>query len=189
MLASFPTKLMPPDDSDPSDASLVQHALDGEADAFATLFGRYHGAIRQFAFRVVLDEHAADDVAQESFITAARGLASLRDGQAFAAWLYRIAANVARSHVRSSRAHGRKLEAAAVAGCADGRDAPPRDERAAQALAALDKLPARQREAVALVLLENLSHAEAARRLGCAESTVSWRIFCAKRTLRRKLLP
>ena len=41
---------MPSDDSDPSDASLVQHALDGEVAAFATLFGRYHGAIRRFAY-------------------------------------------------------------------------------------------------------------------------------------------
>ena len=176
------------DDRDPSDASLVQHALDGEVAAFATLFGRYHGAIRQFAYRVVLDEHAADDVAQESFISAARRLGSLRDGQAFEAWLFRIAANLAHSHVRSSRAHERKL-AAAVAGCADDGDALPQDERAARALAAMDGLPAKQREAVALVLLDDLSHAEAARRLGCAESTVSWRIFCAKRTLRRKLLP
>jgi len=176
------------DGSQPTDASLVQHALDGEAAAFATLFGRYHGAIRQFAYRVVLNEHAADDVAQESFITAARRLASLRDGQAFAAWLYRIAANVARNHVRSSRAHERKV-AAAVAECADAGDAPSRDGRAEEALAAMDELPAKQREAVALVLLDNLSHAEAARRLGCAESTVSWRLFCAKRTLRRKLLP
>ena len=76
---------MPPDDDDTSDAMLVQHALDGDAAAFATLFGRYHGAIRQFAYRVVLDEHAADDVAQESFIAAARRLGSLRDGQAFEA--------------------------------------------------------------------------------------------------------
>ena len=188
MPASFPTKRMPPNDDAPSDASLVQHALDGEAAAFATLFGRYHSAIRQFAYRVVLDEHAADDVAQESFITAARRLGSLRDGQAFAAWLYRIAANAARTHMRSSRAHDRKL-AAAVAGCADDGDTPPPDERAARALAAMDGLPAKQREAVALVLLDDLSHAEAAHRLGCAESTVSWRIFCAKRTLRRKLLP
>lgn len=180
---------MPSDADEPTDASLVQHALDGEAAAFATLFARYHGAIRQFAYRVVLDAHAADDVAQESFITAARRLASLRDGQAFAAWLYRIAANVARTHLRSARAHERKIGAAAVAGCADGGDAPAHDERAALALAALENLPGKQREAVALVLLDDLSHAEAARRLGCAESTVSWRIFCAKRTLRRKLLP
>ena len=148
MPASFPTKRMPPNDDAPSDASLVQHALDGEAAAFATLFGRYHSAIRQFAYRVVLDEHAADDVAQESFITAARRLGSLRDGQAFAAWLYRIAANAARTHMRSSRAHERKL-AAAVAGCADDGDTPPPDERAARALAAMDGLPAKQRYEIA----------------------------------------
>lgn len=181
---------MSADANEPSDASLVQHALDGNADGFAALFERYYGSVRQFAYRVVLDAHAADDVAQESFISAARRLAALRDGQAFEAWLYRIAANTARTHLRSSRAHERKLVAAALADVAAEQlpHEPVPDERAERAMAAMHCLSSKQREVVALVLLDNLSHAEAARRLGCAESTVSWRLFCAKRTLRQKLL-
>jgi RNA polymerase sigma-70 factor (ECF subfamily) len=42
-----------------------------------------------------------------------------------------------------------------------------------------------QREAIALVFFEECSHAEAAKRLGCAESTISWRIHLAKRKLRQ----
>ena len=54
---------------------------------------------------------------------------------------------------------------------------------------ALSGLPPEMREAVALVYYEGLNHAEAARVLGCAESTVSWRIFRAKHKLKKALRP
>ena len=177
---------MPPDETAASDANLVHRAIGGEAAAFTTLFERHYPAVREFAYRVVLDGHAADDVAQESFILAARRLGSLRDGQAFAAWLYRIASNAARGHLRAHQAHVRKLDAAALA--ESGRTVENEDdERHQQALQAMHALPPKQREAVALVILDGLSHSDASLCLGCAESTVSWRIFCAKRTLRQKL--
>jgi RNA polymerase sigma-70 factor (ECF subfamily) len=52
---------------------------------------------------------------------------------------------------------------------------------------ALASLPASLREAVVLVYFEGLNHAEAARVLGCAETTVSWRLFRAKRQLKALL--
>ncbi len=52
---------------------------------------------------------------------------------------------------------------------------------------ALRMLPDEQREAVALVYMEGLNHAEAARVLNCAETTISWRLFRARRQLRVEL--
>ena len=52
---------------------------------------------------------------------------------------------------------------------------------------ALARLPLDQRETVVLVYFEGLNHAEAARALGCAETTVSWRLFRAKRQLKTLL--
>jgi RNA polymerase sigma-70 factor, ECF subfamily len=178
---------MPPDENDQSDAILVQRALQGDAAAFASLFHRHYGAVREFAFRVVLERHAADDVAQESFIRAARKLGNLRDGQAFLAWIFCIASRLARSHLRARRAHQRKLDAAAES--IPDSNVSADDEPSQRALQAMQTLPPKQREAVALVILDGLSHAEAARRLDCAESTISWRILCAKRTLRHRLQP
>ncbi len=53
--------------------------------------------------------------------------------------------------------------------------------------AALNQLPVKQRAAIVLTIYENQSHAEAAKILGCTEATVSWRVFAARRKLKRLL--
>ncbi|HEV2693613.1 MAG TPA: RNA polymerase sigma factor, partial [Verrucomicrobiae bacterium] len=53
--------------------------------------------------------------------------------------------------------------------------------------AALLKLPAKQRAAIVLTIHDGLNHAEAAQILGCSETTVSWRVFTAKRKLKKLL--
>ena len=168
------------------DAVLVARAQGGDEAAFAALFQRHFERVRRFAFGVALGSQAADDIAQETFIRAARQLGAMREPQAFVAWLYRIAANVAKNHLRSDLSHRRKLAAVVQESGADTGPAP--DAAASRAFDALRALPADQRAAVVLVYLEECNHAEAARRLGCAESTVSWRIFLAKRTLRQHLI-
>ena len=55
--------------------------------------------------------------------------------------------------------------------------------------AALNRLPAKQRAAIVLTVHEELSHAEAARALGCTEATISWRVFAARTKLKRWLKP
>jgi RNA polymerase sigma-70 factor (ECF subfamily) len=168
------------------DSMLVQRALGGREEAFGELFRRHYDRVRAFAYRVVLDHQASDDVAQEAFIRAARKLSTMREGQAFEAWIYRISANIARDHLRSRQAHQRKIESAALHNAgSDHKD----NEPAQSALRAMQALPPKQREAVALVFFEDCSHSEAAECLGCAESTVSWRIFLAKKTLKQKLSP
>jgi RNA polymerase sigma-70 factor (ECF subfamily) len=68
-----------------------------------------------------------------------------------------------------------------------GESAPARNETGRNVHAALLKLPAKQRAAIMLTLYDGLSHAEAAEILGCSETTVSWRVFAARRKLRRSL--
>jgi RNA polymerase sigma-70 factor (ECF subfamily) len=176
---------MPTSEDEIGDAVLVSRAMAGDEAAFAKLFQRYYEPIRRFAFRVALGSQAAEDIAQETFIRAARQLAGIREAQAFTAWIYRIAANVAKDHLRADFAHRRKLAAAAhdteLAG------GPQRNAAESRVLEALRALPVEQRTTVVLVYLEDCTHSEAAQRLGCAESTVSWRIFLAKRTLRKQL--
>jgi RNA polymerase sigma-70 factor, ECF subfamily len=173
-----------PDDEEPADADLAAQAASGDEHAFALLFDHYYNRIRAFAFRIVLDASVAEDVTQESFIRAARGIRGLQDSSTFQAWLYRICSNTARDALRAKRSHEAKLEFAArhLEISRDGRNGDAAGERA---LHLMQSLPPEQREAVALVFLEECTHAEAARLLGCAESTVSWRIHLAKRRLRK----
>jgi RNA polymerase sigma-70 factor (ECF subfamily) len=63
----------------------------------------------------------------------------------------------------------------------------PADRRAAFIQEALLKLPAKQRAAIVLTVYDGLKHEEAARLLGCSETTVSWRVFAAKAKLKRAL--
>ena len=49
------------------------------------------------------------------------------------------------------------------------------------------KLPAKQRAAIVLTVYDGRNHAEAAKILGCSETTVSWRVFAARRKLKRLL--
>lgn len=161
---------------------LVERAANGDADAFALLFDRYYPMIHAFAYRLCSNSADAQEIAQETFIKAARSIGGVRGS--FKSWLFRIAHNTATDHFR---ARGRQLrldeELALRTGPASS--APEPDfSRVAQAL---DALPAAWRAATVLTFYEGMSHAEAARVLGCAETTVSWRVFRAKRELRRRL--
>lgn len=186
----FFTRMFPLDEIELSDALLVERARRGEKGGFESLFDRYYERIRQYAYRIVLEHHAADDVAQETFIRAARKLPGLEQGVAFLSWLFTIASNVARDYLR--RQQSQRAKAFAAYQEQGGGERPSEshgDPTAQQArlLRAMQALSPSQREAVALVYFENCSHGEAAKRAGCAESTISWRVFLAKRTLKKLL--
>jgi RNA polymerase sigma-70 factor (ECF subfamily) len=185
--AFSPNPHMEENDKEPSDADLVAHASAGSDAAFTTLFRRYYDRVHAFVFRIVLIHAAAEDITQETFIRAARGLGGMRAGQAFAAWLFRIATHAAGDYLRKERSQQRRADGLRAESLTESLPTEPSDTQAERARVALEALPPRQRAAVALVFFENCSHAEAAQRLGCAESTVSWRIFLAKRALRKRL--
>lgn len=164
-----------------SDKDLVNEALGGDGDAFSELFNRYYTMIYAFAYRMCLSREDAEDVAQETFVKAARALGSLKkDG--FKAWIYRIALNCCHD---SNRMLGRKQRVAeAIAAGALEEKSGEDFGRVSEALA---ELASDQRKAVTLVFMEGMTHAEAAAVLGCAETTVSWRLYRAKRKLKRIL--
>jgi RNA polymerase sigma-70 factor (ECF subfamily) len=175
---------MSDDEDHPPDADLAAQAASGDEDAFSKLFDRYYSRIRAFAYQILLDYGTAEDVAQETFIRAAKGISSLHDKRTLQVWIYQICANTARDSLRAKRAHDIKLEQAAQH-FETARECRSGDETTERALHLLQSLPSDQREAVALVFFEEFSHAEAAQRLGCAVSTISWRIHLAKRRLRK----
>lgn len=172
------------------DFHLHSLAATGDSSAFAALFHRHYPAIHAFAYRLALCPGAADDIAQDTFVHAARALASFRRDASFKNWLYAIATNLARDlHRRRARREAGEQQLAILVPdpAAAHRDHAATDSAHAAVRDALARLAPEQREAVALVYYENLSHAEAARVLRCAESTVSWRLFRAKGRLKKLL--
>ena len=140
--------------------------------------------IDSLAFRMTGSLADAEDMAQETFIQAFRQLDGYRGDARFSSWLYRIAMNLClnwQSHrQRREKLHSDWSEHQETA-------APVEDKRARLVREALMKLNPKQRAAVVLTTYDGLNHAEAARVLGCSETTISWRLFAARAKLKRLL--
>src|SRR3954451_5484018 len=76
-----------------TDARLTIAASQGDDDAFAVLYERYAPRIGAYLMRLVGDEHLAQDLTHEVFVSALRRLRTDRPPIAFGPWLYRIARN------------------------------------------------------------------------------------------------
>jgi len=127
-------------------------------------------------------------MAQETFIRAYEQIGSFRGGAKFSTWLYRIAVNTClnwrQNESRRFQLQSRIAEelSARQAGGETSAAGEPDEVQAA-----LLKLPPKQRAAVVLTVYDGLNHAEAAKILHCSETTVSWRVFAAKRKLKQWL--
>ena len=166
------------------DAQLVDAVLHGDAESFRLLFDRYYDMIHAFAYRVCLVETEADDIAQETFIRAARGISSYRGAASFKNWLYRIAHNALVDWGRQNTRQRDKQDQFAAELETRGQARTP---DYTNVHSAMKQLSPNLREAVALVYFEEMNHRDAAHAMGCAETTVSWRIFRAKRALKKLL--
>jgi len=79
----------------------IRRFLKGDEEAFTLLVREWEGRIYNFAWRLLGNREDAQDVAQDTFISAFRNLAGLRNPRSFPTWLYRIALNQCRAHWRS----------------------------------------------------------------------------------------
>jgi RNA polymerase sigma-70 factor (ECF subfamily) len=172
------------ENEDVPDAQLVCDAQSGDAKSFELLFDRYHDMIHAFAYRVCLVETEADDIAQETFIRAARGIVNYRGTASFRNWLYRIAHHAV---IDWGRLASRQRDNQAALAAEVESHARVRAADYGGVHVALRQLSPDLREAIALVFFEQMNHREAAGVLGCAETTVSWRIFRAKQALKKIL--
>lgn len=85
------------------EADCVERARKGDGPAFARLFAEYNAPICAYLAHLVGNDESGRDLAQETFIRAWKSLPGLSGELQFKPWLYRIATNVARSHMRRER--------------------------------------------------------------------------------------
>ena len=151
------------------DESLVAEAQAGSTEAFSRLVDRHQQALRAFLRRACGDWALADDLAQETFITAWARIARLKTGASVRAWLCGIGYN---KHLTARRSAGRDRarEALYEAERPMGGQACNEDRMALEA--AMGDLPPEQRACVALCLAADFSHAEASEALGLPLGTV-----------------
>lgn len=172
-----------------SDLQLIRGAQAGEQESFAALVDRHYMTVYRFAFKWCRSREDAEDITQEVFIKLG-GKIHLFDHRAkFTSWLYRITINCAKDYARrNSRWAGRKINEPQEDEMTASPNPGPEETVIAKGIyQAINSLPDVLKEAMLLVYAEGMNHREAAKILGCAETTVSWRIFKAKRKLRKVL--
>ncbi len=173
-----------------TDYDLVLQSQNGNPAAFETLIRNHQRMIHSLTFRMTGSTVDAEDLAQETFLRAYEQLGSFRGKAKFSTWLYRIAVNACLNW-RQSEARRSRLQA----DCAEeisalnghGETAPTGNHSSQEVQSALLKLSAKQRAAIVLTVYDGLNHSEAATILGCPETTISWRVFAAKRKLKHWL--
>ena len=176
----------------PEDASLVSRARDGDVEAFEELVTRYQDIAFRVAWLVVRDRGDAEEAEQDAFVKAYYALPRFRPGAPFRPWILRIVTNEARNRGRSARR--REGLAARVAASETRRAAPSSESTAldrtdAEALlAALDRLPERDRLVIAYRFLLEMTEAETAETLDVPPGTVKSRLSRGMRRLRSELV-
>ncbi|MDG3004630.1 RNA polymerase sigma factor [Paludisphaera mucosa] len=165
------------------DAEIVRDVLRGDRTAFAALVARHERAAWATARRVLRDDHAAADAAQEAFLLAFRRLGDLQRPERFGVWLLRIAR---REAVRMARARARSPDHAFDEPAEEPFEASRLSADSEELLAAVARLPEHERLVVALHYLEGRTVAEVASALGRPVGTVTKQLSRAIGRLRLK---
>ncbi|MET0695398.1 MAG: sigma-70 family RNA polymerase sigma factor [Propionibacteriaceae bacterium] len=176
--------------------TVVARAQDGSTRAFEMLLDRYQTPLFRYAYRLLNDRSASEDVVQETFIAAWRGLPTLSSPGAFRGWLYQIATRRVFDVLRARRPqvewpdeddpHPANFD---VASPSQGDPAGLAVQQAQfEALhLALATLPPQQRAAWTMQRIDGLSYDEIAVALSLPVSTVRGRIARARQTLAERM--
>jgi RNA polymerase sigma-70 factor (ECF subfamily) len=160
------------------DKSLILSARRGDEDAFREIYGMYREPVWSVVISLIGDPLQAQDILQNVFFKAFRGLSGFRFHSTLFTWLYRIACNECRNHLRRRSFPAVPLDA--ILGSryeADGACVPDGPRTRSDALKnAVLALPFKMREVVVLKYQEDLSYEEMSRVLGCPPGTIASRL-------------
>ena len=169
----------------------IARAKRGDPEAFAFLVESYETSVYRLALRMCGNAHDAEEVAQEAFVAAWKGMPSFRGESKFSSWLYQLTSNAAIDFLRREKRH----RAATPLDDEVDLAAPGTPQQAAeeaelqQALQqALDALTPEHRQIFLLRQMRQMSYEEIGRLLGLESGTVKSRLSRAKKQLRQILL-
>lgn len=163
--------------------ALIRSACTGDAAAFRALLDLHYMTIYKMAFHLCGHREDAEDITQTACLKVSQNILNFKGESKFTTWLYTIVLNTFRDWTENRANTGRGRVAIDDAPNLPAQDNPEHTAQMNEQLRALSILPAEERETVVLVFAQGFSHKEAADVLGCAESTVSWRVH----EIRKKL--
>jgi RNA polymerase sigma-70 factor (ECF subfamily) len=183
------------------DRILVDRFRNGDSAAFEEMVSRHWDRIYGMVHQLLRNPQDAEEVTQDAFIRAHRGLANFRGDSAFSTWLYQIATNLARNRYWYWWRRKRDRTVSFDQPVGEDNDTPlaeifagdaesPGELTATQELVdriavGMEKLSARHREILILRNVKNLSYEEIAEILGISVGTVKSRIARARDSLRK----
>ncbi len=177
------------------DASLIAATLAGDSAAFGRLVQQYQDRLYNSLVRVLNSADDAADIVQDAFVQAYVKLDSFRGGSAFYTWLYRIAFNLAMSHVRRGHKQASLDQMKSLLGN-EPMDGQPtseagllQQERAELVHTALNELSIEHRQILVLREIDGCHYDEIAEILELPVGTVRSRLFRARMQMRDLLAP
>jgi RNA polymerase sigma-70 factor (ECF subfamily) len=177
------------------DRELVSRALEGDSEGFATIVRTYQKRVYAVALRMTRKHEVADDVAQETFVRAYKGLHGFELGRPLAPWLTRIAANLSINYLTGASKREQPLpeeNEPSRQPVADSETSDPlKSLLSSEFIRALDdateRLPAEQKAVFILRVHEEMRYDEIAATLDISTGTVMSRLFRARAKLKEML--
>ena len=166
-----------------TEETIIRQAINGDRDAFAMIIEENYEFIYKIAWKFSLNKEDAEDIAQNAAVKLAKNISKYRFEATFSTWLYRLVINTAKDFLRSKNRVVKKelpILEEVIASTAKNQE---EQLEIKELLQEINKLPQEQKEAVILVYWEGYSHKETAKILNCAETTISWRLYEARRRL------
>lgn len=180
----------PVEQPEPGEAEWSARARDGDTAAFERLYRAHAGRVYGLCLRMTGDRHAAEDLTQETFVSAWRSLSAFEGRSGFGTWLHRIAVNAVLGRKRSPQGRG---ETSLTDEEGEDREfaAPgPTDPSTPLDLEHLiATLPEGARNVLVLYGVYGYSHEETAELLGVAVGTCKAQLHRARRLLRERAGP
>ncbi|MBC7930478.1 MAG: sigma-70 family RNA polymerase sigma factor [Rubrivivax sp.] len=175
--------------------TLIARARRDDPEAFRLLFERYSRPVISFVYDMVGERALAEDLTQETFVRAYRHLTALREESKFSTWLFSIAKNVAREHLRSAERRSTKvdLDDETVRELPDGALTPVGElldkELNAVVRRALGALDEDKRMVFTLKVFQQRSYEEIAEITGFSLPKVKTDLHRARAEMRRRIRP
>lgn len=176
-----------------TDANLIRQTLQGNNGSFGELVRKYQDRLYNTVVRIVGNQSDAEDIVQEAFVRAFTKLKDFRQDCAFYTWLYRLAVNLAVTHMRK-RERSISLDTSRELGFGEpldqeesAEDSLIREERAPAIAAALAKLNKQHRTILVLREIERFDYATIAEVLCLNVGTVRSRLHRARTQMRKVL--
>ena len=173
-----------------NDNTLIYRVQTGDEGAFVDLMREYYPLVYTIVIRIVDNSHDVEEVIQDTFLNAYRGLTQLEDAVKFKSWLAEIARNCAREWVRKRRINTVSLDEVDE-GVLQAQDSPDeqliRLEQKGLIRRTMETLPQKDREIARAFYLEGASYDELTRAHGLSYNAIAFRLSRAKQHLSKRL--